>query len=141
MNRYLVKLAGFSFTKHVGPDGKTHMSPVHTPERKVDGKLVPAYDTHAVVAEELEVEAHDETHAEAVFRKQLGIIGTRREFTVQLLGADGKPSAESDEDDRDDEGEDDDAELGGAEPIDALLGAGGDELVTAESAPKGRKKK
>lgn len=74
LKKYEVELEQFVYTAHQDPEGKQFLKPRH--------------DTKAVQATKLVVDAIDEIHAEAEFKKALGIIGTEKKFTVHCLTPD-----------------------------------------------------
>lgn len=134
MAKFRVKLDGFNFTKHVGPDGVEHLTPVHRP----------GYDTRAELGDTFDVEAQDALHARAVFQGLMGINNTSRDWKVHqvLTEEQAKAKAKPAEVLVDVEDEDDAIDVKDAADAGDVLS---DDLVTAdlagESAPKrGRKK-
>lgn len=65
-------------TVHRGPDGVVHDEPIDKP----------GYATSAMFASSYILLAHDEMHAEAVFKKTMGITKSEQEFKVELLPED-----------------------------------------------------
>ena len=86
MQKFKVSLEGFTFLKHVGPDGRAYLAPVHRE----------GYDTKPENATEWVVEASDGVHAEAVFKRTMGIRKTDRDFKVTLVADAPRPRPELD---------------------------------------------